>query len=82
MHMIGQSRNDEFHFAGYSASIGAGVEVDVYKDVFFRSAYKYGYVNLPDVLTSARGDKASQHVTFNELIVAVSIRFLCWWRSP
>jgi opacity protein-like surface antigen len=75
MHMIGQNRNDEFHSAGYSASVGAGVEVDVYKDVFFRSAYKYGYVNLPDVLTSARGDKASQHFTFNELIVAVGIRF-------
>jgi opacity protein-like surface antigen len=75
MHMIGQSRNDEFHAAGYSASVGFGLEVDVYKDVFFRTAYKYGYVNLPDVLTSARGDKASQHFTFNELIIAVGMRF-------
>jgi hypothetical protein len=50
-------------------------EVDVYKDIFFRSAYKYGCVNLPDVLTSVRGDKGSQHFTFNELIVAVGIRF-------
>lgn len=75
MHMVNQSRNDEFHFAGYSAAVGGGLEVDVYKDVFFRTAYKYGYVDLPDVLTSARGDKASQQFTFNELLIAIGIRF-------
>jgi hypothetical protein len=75
MHMINQVRNDEFHLAGYSAGVGAGLELDVYKDVFFRTAYKYGYVNLPDVLTSARGDKASQHFTYNELLIAIGFRF-------
>jgi hypothetical protein len=75
MHMINQVRNDEFHFAGYSVSAGAGLEVDVYKDVFFRTAYKMGYVDLPDVLTSSRGDKASQHFTYNELLIALGIRF-------
>jgi hypothetical protein len=75
MHMVNQVRNDQFHLAGYSAGVGAGLEVDVYKDVFFRTAYKYGYVNLPDVLTSARGDKASQHFTYNELLIAAGIRF-------
>lgn len=73
--MLGRSRNDEFHFAGYSAGIGAGLEVDVWKDVFFRTAYKTGYVNLPDVLTSAEGDKASHHFTYNELLIAVGMRF-------
>lgn len=75
MHMVNQQRNDEFHLAGYSVGVGAGLEVDLYKDVFFRAAYKYGYVNLPDVLTSARGDKASQSFTYNELLIAVGIRF-------
>jgi opacity protein-like surface antigen len=75
MRMINQGRNDEFHVAGYSAAIGGGLEVDVYKDVFFRTAYKYGYVNLPDVLTSGRGDKASQKFTFQELLIAVGMRF-------
>jgi hypothetical protein len=75
MHMINQVRNDEFHFAGYSVSAGAGLEVDVYKDVFFRTAYKMGYVDLPDVLTSSRGDKASQHFTYNEFLIALGIRF-------
>ena len=70
-----QTRNDEFHLAGVSADLGAGLEVDVYKDVFLRSAYKYGYVNLPDVQTSARGDKASQHFTYNEWALTLGLRF-------
>jgi hypothetical protein len=75
LHMIGQTRNDEFHLAGYSAGAGAGLEVDVYKDVFLRSVYKVGYVNLPDVLTSARGDKASQAFTYNEWALTLGLRF-------
>jgi opacity protein-like surface antigen len=75
MGMINQQRNDEFHVAGYSLSVGGGLEVDVWKDLFLRAAYKFGYVDLPDVLTSARGDKASHHFTFNELIFAVGWRF-------
>ena len=75
MAVIGQTRNDEFHVAGYSAGLGAGLEVDFYKDFFFRTAYKFGYVNLPDVLTSARGDKASHHFTYNEILIAAGMRF-------
>ena len=75
MAVIGQTRNDEFHVAGYSAGLGAGLEVDFYKDFFFRTAYNFGYVNLPDVLTSARGDKASHHFTYNEILVAAGMRF-------
>jgi len=75
MGMINQQRNDEFHVAGYSLSLGGGLEVDVWRDLFVRGTYKIGYVDLPDVLTSARGDKASQHFTFSELIFALGWRF-------
>jgi hypothetical protein len=75
LNMLGRARNDQFHFAGYSAGVGAGLEVDVYKDVFLRTAYKMGYVNLPDVLTSSEGDKASHHFTYNEWLIAAGIRF-------
>jgi len=75
MAVIGQTRNDEFHVAGYSAGLGAGLEIDFYKDFFFRTAYKFGYVNLPDVLTSARGDKASHQFTYNEILIAAGMRF-------
>ena len=75
MAMVGRARNDEFHFAGYSAGVGAGLEVDVWKDVFFRTAYKVGIVNMPDVLTSSEGDKASHRFNYNEVLVAVGMRF-------
>jgi hypothetical protein len=76
MAVVGQTRNDRFHLAGYSVHVGAGVDVDVVGDVFVRGAYKTGYVNLPDVRTSARsGDGASQHFTYQELILAVGTRF-------
>jgi len=75
MHMTNQVRNDEFHLAGYSVGAGVGLDVDLYKDTFFRTAYKVGYVNLPDVLTSARGDKAAQSFTYNELLIAIGVRF-------
>jgi hypothetical protein len=32
-------------------------------------------VNLPDVLTSARGDKASHQFTYNEILIAAGMRF-------
>jgi hypothetical protein len=75
MGMIGQTRNDEFHLAGWSVGAGVGLELDVYKDVFFSTAYKAGYVNLPDVLTSARGDKADHAFTYQELLIAIGVRF-------
>jgi len=75
MHMINQVRNDQFHVAGYSVGVGAGFEKDFLKNFFFRSAYKFGYVNMPDVLTSSRGDKASQNFTYNELLIAAGLRF-------
>lgn len=75
MHMVNQTRNDEFHLAGWSVGAGVGLDVDLTKTIFVRSAYKMGYVDLPDVLTSARGDKASHHFTYNELLVAVGYRF-------
>jgi hypothetical protein len=72
---MNRDRNDEWHLAGYSAAAGTGLEIDLYKDFFFRTAYKFGYVNLPDVLTSARGDKASHQFTYNEILIAAGMRF-------
>ena len=75
MGLIDQARNDEFHLAGYSLHAGAGLEIDLYKELFLRTTYKLGYVNLPDVLTSARGDKAAQSFMYNELMAVLGWRF-------
>ena len=72
---MNRARNDEWHLAGYSVAAGTGIEMDLYKDFFFRTAYRLGYVNLPDVLTSSQGDKASHHFTYNEILIAAGMRF-------
>jgi hypothetical protein len=73
--MLGRSRNDQFHLAGYSAGAGVGWEADFLDSWFFRSMFKMGYVTLPDVLTSSQGDKASHNFTYNELLIALGKRF-------
>jgi len=75
LNMLGRSRNDQFHLAGYSAGGGVGWEADLLDSWFFRSMFKMGYVTLPDVLTSSQGDKASHNFTYNELLIAVGKRF-------
>ena len=70
-----QPRNDQFHIAGYSAHVGLGIEADLSSRFFVRTAGKFGYVNLPDVWTSARHDKASQKFNYSELILAAGVRF-------
>ena len=74
--ITGRPRNDQFHVAGYSLGVGTGLEVDVYSRFFVRTTAKVGYVNLPDVRTSALPtDKASQSFYFAELILALGVRF-------
>jgi hypothetical protein len=73
--VMGRARNDEFHLAGYSAHLGAGFETDFLKRFFVRTTAKMGYVDLPDVWTSAQKDKASQTFNYKELILAVGARF-------
>jgi hypothetical protein len=70
-----RTRNDKFHIAGYSFGLGSGLEVDFWQRYFVRSAIKVGYVNLPDVVTSSKGDKASQHFTYTEFLMAAGVRF-------
>jgi len=75
LNMLGRSRNDQFHLAGYSAGGGVGWEADFLDSWFFRSMLKVGYVTLPDVLTSSQGDKASHNFTYNEFLFAFGKRF-------
>lgn len=71
----GQPRNDQFHVAGYSLHVGAGIETDLSERFFVRNTVKVGHVDLPDVWTSARHDKASQRFRYAEWLLAVGMRF-------
>ena len=75
LNMLGRARNDEFHLAGYSVGAGAGLEVDIYKNFFTRGTYKFGFVNLPDVVTSSQGDKAAHKFNYNEFSITFGWRF-------
>lgn len=75
LNMLGRTRNDAFHLSGYSLGAGAGLELDVYKNFFTRGTYKFGYVNLPDVVTSSQDDKASHKFTYNEFSITFGWRF-------
>ena len=75
MNMVGQVRNDKFHMAGTSIDVAGGFEIDYSKDYFSRLTYKVGHINLTDVMTSARQDKASQHINYQEASLTVGVRF-------
>lgn len=75
MTMVGQVRNDKFHLAGTNLDIASGLEVDFMKDYFARTTYKVGRVNLSDVVTSKRQDKASQRINYQEASLTFGLRF-------
>jgi hypothetical protein len=75
MTMLGQVRNDKFHLAGTNIDVAGGLELDFLKDYFSRLTYKLGAIHLPDVVTSARQDKASQRINYQEASLTVGMRF-------
>jgi hypothetical protein len=75
LNMLNQARNDKFHLAGTSFDVGTGLEIDFFTDFYARTSFKMGQVHLPEVVTSARQDKASQTIRFKEASVTVGMRF-------
>lgn len=75
MTMLGRTRSDRFHLAGYAVDVGVGLEKDFAERFFVRTTAKLGHVNLPDVRTSSGSDKASQHFQFAEAEFAIGMRF-------
>ena len=60
-----------YHLAGYSFSASVGLQLDFFKHFFLIGKLKSGYINLPDIHTTAMGGKASQHFTFIEPMLVV-----------
>jgi hypothetical protein len=75
MNMVGQTRTDKYHLAGYAVNGAVGLEKDFATDLFIRSTAKFGHVNMNDVVTSARGDKASHRFQFSEFSITAGYRF-------
>lgn len=69
--VLGKERHDEFHISGYGVGAKAGINVTFFKYFFVQAELKQGYINMPDIRTTHDGnDRASQHFTFTQRIVA------------
>lgn len=63
--LMEKERYDQFHIAGYGASIKAGLNLTFLKHFFIQAELKGGYINMPDIRTTHdKADSASQHFNF------------------
>ena len=66
--LLSMDRYDEFHLSGFGISGMAGINVTFFKHFFLQSEFKTGYINMPDIRTTAsESDKASQDFMFYQL---------------
>jgi len=70
--LLGKERHDDFHISGYGVSAKAGLNITFFKHFYVQGELKGGYINMPDIkTTTSPEDKASQHFTYFQRIIAV-----------
>ena len=70
-----EANKKAYHLAGYSISATMGLQLDLFKHAFVLARLKAGYINLPDINTTAEGGKASQHFDFIEPMLVFGYTF-------
>ncbi len=74
--LLGKERYDEFHVSGYGLSAHVGLNITFFKYFFIQSNFKVGYINMPNIRTTASTtDSASQHFSFVENMYVFGARF-------
>jgi len=74
--LLSQERYDEFHLSGFGISAMAGLNITLWDHLFFQSEVKAGYINMPDIRTTASSsDKAAQHFYFTQVNLLVGYSF-------
>lgn len=69
--ILGNKRHDDFHVSGYGVSAKVGLNFTFYKYFFVQAELKGGYINMPDIRTTAiTNDTASQHFMFLQRVIA------------
>jgi hypothetical protein len=69
--LLGKERHDDFHVAGYGASIKVGLNITFFKHFYIQTELKGGYINMPDIQTTlSASDSASQEFFFFQKIIA------------
>lgn len=70
--LLGKTRHDDFHVAGYGVAAKVGLNLTFFKHFFIQYELKGGYINMNDIQTSYdSADSASQEFFFFQKIIAV-----------
>lgn len=75
--LFGYRMDNEFHIAGWGASLMGGVHIEFWRILFFRAGFKLGYANLPDVLTTGESyDRADHQFVFYQGFGVLGANFI------
>ena len=76
VNLLNKGRHDEFNWAGYGFAGKVGLDLILFKYFFIRSEYKSGFIDMPNIRTSADpSDRASQHFFFRELTLNFGVTY-------
>lgn len=65
--LLENERYDEFNVAGFGMSAKIGFNLELFRWMIFRYAWKLGYINMPNIRTTQfKSDKANQAFIFSE----------------
>lgn len=74
--LLNNNRYDEFHLAGYGASIILALNTTFFKHFFIQSEWKGGFIHMPDIRTTMNpADRASQHFWFSQYNMVFGANF-------
>lgn len=62
--LLNRARHDDFHIAGYGCGAVVGLNIVFFDRIFFQSEFKAGYINMPDVRTTASPIDRAHHSFF------------------
>jgi hypothetical protein len=74
--LLKNNRYDAYHFAGYGVGLKVGLNVTFGRHFFIQSDLKGGFINMPDIRTTAsESDKAAQHFFFLQSNILFGFQF-------
>ena len=74
--LLNNPRYDEFHFAGYGASVILSLNMTFFKYFFIQSEWKGGFIHMPSIRTTMhKSDNASQAFLFSQYNMVFGFNF-------
>jgi hypothetical protein len=74
--LLKNKRHDAYHFAGYGVGLKVGLNVTFWRHFFIQSDLKGGYINMPDIRTTAsESDRSAQHFFFWQSNILFGFQF-------